>query len=95
MQIVIDFLSFNTFITQYVLIFFYYLGVVLIPLILHKYRVKISSIAKIDTQNIALKLSVFVLLLIMMELTLRMFFEAMIGYFDIHDYVQIIKSSVS
>jgi len=95
METVLNFLSFNTFITQYVLIFFYYLGVFLIPFLLFRYRAKIESLANINTQNMLVKFIVFMILFFMMELILRMFFEMMIGFFDLHDYAQLIKSSVS
>lgn len=95
MKAVVDFLSFNTFITQYVLIAFYYFSVFLIPLLLYIYRDKINNIFGLSSQKKFMNFLFFIMLFFMMEIFLRMFFEAMIGFFDLHDYVQLIKSSVS
>jgi len=105
-----DFLLFNTFITPTILIFFYYFGAVVIPIML--YLLKDSVIKKISFLQSAqdmigsfysslslrkqlLTLLIFLLLFLFMELFWRMIFEMMIGYFDMHDYLyQIAKNSV-
>jgi len=87
-----DFLTFNTFITQKILVIFYYLGAVGFPLILFLYRNSfinkvtfLYNFLKRQDKHIAI-VSV-VLIFLFMELLWRMCFEAMIGYFDMHDYL--------
>ena len=104
-----DILSFNHFVTQDVLIFFYYIGAIIIPIVLLFFRSyliqNISYINKINTKikNFFLSLNAakkivtvisFVLLFLCMELCWRMIFEAMIGYFDMHDYLYMISRSI-
>jgi len=85
-----DILTFNTFITPDVLIFFYYTGVVFIPIVLWLLR---NSIEKyISLKNRVKMLFVLGFLLIIFELFLRMIFEMLIGYFDIHNYLHQIVS---
>ena len=82
-----DFLTFNKFITQDVLIISYYLGVLFLPIIFWIYRKKISFIiaeTKLST------LVYFFISILFIELIWRMIFEAMIGYFDIHNYLEIL-----
>ncbi len=98
-----DFLSFNTFITQKVLVIFYYIGAIGIPLIMLMYRktfvTKFSFLTTIELWLQTLFNSLkrkdkivaiigIVILFLFMELIWRMMFEAMIGYFDMHDYLQ-------
>jgi len=89
-----DILSFNNFIAQNVLIVFYYIGAVVIPAILYYY--KDDAVRYFDKKGLQLSLDVkekkivFIVLIavfLCMELCWRMVFEAMIGYFDIHDYL--------
>jgi len=97
-----DILSFNRFITQDVLIFFYYVGAVVMPVFLYFFRdyltQNISFVKKINdklhtfynTFSSSEKIvfwMMFITLFLCMELCWRMMFEAMIGYFDIHDYL--------
>jgi len=87
-----DFLTFERFITQDILIVIYYLGVVFLPIILWIYREKMVKIfSKIKMNNL---LVVFIGI-VLMELMWRMMFEAMIGYFDMHNYLQMISQSLS
>lgn len=105
-----DILSFNTFITQDVLIFFYYVGAVVIPLLVYlfkDYLVKHFSLVKSGYEKLYIFYRSFssnekklfwlvvVLIFLCMELCWRMIFEAMIGYFDIHDYLHIIAKNYS
>ncbi len=85
-----DFLTFNSFITQNILILFYYLGAVVFPVILWLKKdpilSKISFIKISDKNKTTIYLTLLVLLLLM-ELCWRMMFEVMIGYFDMHNYL--------
>ena len=98
-----DILTFNQFVTQDILIFFYYIGVVAIPIVLvfsREYLIQnISLLKKLDDKiqsSLNLKektimLVSFITLLIFVELGWRMIFEMMIGYFDMHDYLYVIS----
>ncbi len=95
-----DFLTFQTFITQDVLIFFYYIGAVVMPLALWRFRrymiAKLPFCRQADnmakTVFMQLKplhrwaaVAIFIVLFLVMELLWRMMFETMIAYFQIHD----------
>ncbi|ADN08555.1 DUF4282 domain-containing protein [Sulfurimonas autotrophica] len=97
-----DFLTFNSFITQDVLLFFYYIGALVIPITLYYFRdylMKNFSLFKTVNDKVKdfyISLSAteqkvfwitFITLFLCMELCWRMIFEAMIGYFDMHDYL--------
>jgi len=94
-----DILSFNNFIAQNVLIVFYYIGAVVIPAIL--YYFKDDAVKYLDKKGLRISLDakekktvfiVFIVIFLCMELCWRMVFEAMIGYFDMHDYLhEIVK----
>jgi len=104
-----DILSFNTFITQDILIFFYYIGAVVMPIVLYFFRDYLSKNIsffkkindKLHTVYSTLSSSekivfwmMFITMFLCMELCWRMMFEAMIGYFDMHDYLyQIAKQT--
>ena len=102
-------LNFNTFITQNVLIFFYYIGALLIPAILYFYKdyliEHISFVKKINNKlhtfynsfsssRKILFWMMFVTMFFCIELFWRMIFEAMIGYFDMHDYLYQIAKQI-
>lgn len=94
-----DILTFNQFITQDILIFFYYAGFIALPVVLVFSREhliqNISLLKKLDEKiqgSINLKektvvLISFIVVLIFVEIGWRMIFEMMIGYFDMHDYL--------
>ncbi len=97
-----DILSFNTFVTQDILIFFYYVGAVIMPVVLYVFKgYLIEHISFLKTVNEKLHTLygafssgqktvfwvMFVIMFLCMELCWRMIFEAMIGYFDMHDYL--------
>ncbi len=104
-----DILRFNSFIAQDVLIFFYYLGAVIIPIFLWSIRLyliqKLPFYKKLDNnifyiyKHLSIKRKIeiiflFIFIFLFMELTLRVMFEFMIAYFDIHNYLyQISKNS--
>ena len=97
-----DFLNFNTFIAPDVLIFFYYIGALFIPFLLYKFRLYLlkkfsfeskveqkfqtlfHSLSKRDRVNVIVSM---IVLFFCMELCWRIIFEAMIGYFDMHNYL--------
>jgi hypothetical protein len=94
-----DFLLFNTFITPSLLIFTYYVGAVLIPLLswylatlVHRnYFTKVSGLVKAEVQRRTTvkqrfyTILAFVLCFLCMEIFWRMMFEFFIAYFDMHD----------
>ena len=94
-----DFLLFKTFITSSLLLFIYYIGAVLIPLLswyiaawVHKnYLSKVSGLVKeeIKRRTTAKQrlytVIAFVLCFLFMEIFWRMMFEFFIAYFDMHD----------
>ncbi len=78
----IEYLTFNSFITQYVLLIVYYLIALSIPFALFKYYKTHFQI------GIWWKFwFVFFMFLFLGELFLRMFFEMLIAYFDMHQYL--------
>ena len=81
-----DFLEFNTFITKYVLIFFYYLFTILLPVVLYYAKDYIKSRFNLKIKSIKTWI-ILIVLFLMAELFIRMFFEMLIGYFDMHDYL--------
>ena len=86
-----DILTFEHFITPSVLIFIYYIGLFFIPFLSWKYKDKFASIVqKTDKKSL---LIVFIVVLLL-ELMWRMMFEMMIGYFDIHNYLQEIQGKL-
>ena len=105
----LEFLSFHTFIAQDILIFFYYIGAIVIPLALYflrgYYLRKFSFMAKVDAgvkelySSLSLKnrliiIVVTVMMFLFMELFWRMMFEAMIAYFNMHDYLYEINNNI-
>ncbi len=81
-----DFLEFNTFITKYVLIFFYYFFTILFPIVLYYLKDYLKKKFNLKIKNIKTWI-ILIVLFLMGELFLRMFFEMLIGYFDMHDYL--------
>ncbi|MFO7604652.1 MAG: DUF4282 domain-containing protein [Gammaproteobacteria bacterium] len=96
-----DFLTFRDFISTEVLIIFYYLGAVVMPVgiwllltwLVHKYRflniahqTNMHALWNTLTRKQKLKLIVFfVILFLFMELFWRMFFEFLIAYMQMRD----------
>ena len=104
-----DILKFNTFIAPDILIFFYYIGAIVIPFILYRYKSsllqKFSFLQSIEDgfssffHSLSTKHQVWTIvnLLVMflfMELFWRMMFEAVIGYFDMHNYLYEIREDL-
>jgi len=97
-----DILSFNNFIAQNILIVFYYLGAVVIPAILYYYKDDVMKYLDkkgfhipLDAKEKKIAFIVFIVVFLCMELCWRMMFEAMIGYFDMHDYLYEISKKLS
>jgi len=105
----LDILTFNTLIAQDVLIFFYYIGALGVPIFLWALRFyflkKFSFYKELDTHiyslfqelNFQKKLQIFfffLALFLCMELCLRIIFEFMIAYFDIHNYLYTISKTL-
>ena len=102
-----DFLTFQTFIAQDILIIIYYFGAVAIPIFLwhskgylqrrfalfaQTGKVLKQQFDTLGIQNRIIVLLGFLAIFLCMELCWRMMFEMMIGYFDMHDYLQTIAS---
>ncbi len=81
-----DILSFKTFISPNVLVLFYYTGVVGIPIVLWYFQSYLLKKSRMKSN--ALMWIGFIVMIIFAELFWRMIFEMLIGYFDIHNYLQ-------
>lgn len=81
-----DILSFKTFISPNVLVLFYYTGAVGIPIVLWYFQTYLLKKPRIKSN--ALMWVGFIVMIIFAELFWRMIFEMLIGYFDIHNYLQ-------
>ena len=105
-----EFLTFERFIAQDVLIVIYYFLALVMPVVLWSMRFyilkKVSFLDRVNAQAqevfFALRLRqkvlivlFFIMLFFCMELCLRMMFEMMIGYFDMHNYLQSIARHIS
>jgi len=97
----IDFLLFKTFITPSLLLVFYYIGALLIPLLswftvkwLQKnYLSKISEHIHLNSKKLFYFLLFFILSFLCMELFWRMMFEFFIAYFDMHQALMPMNSN--
>lgn len=100
MQILIDFFTFETLISEHALILFYFMGAVLLPIFvwivsfsLTKRYLITRQTAKMGTDLFkslpwryqAIALSTFLLMFFMMELFWRMMFEYLIAFMQIRD----------
>ena len=103
-----DFLTFRTFVSPDILILFYYIGAVIFPIIIWKARaylvqkVPLLQTAQnrsktlfnaLNTQDKTIVIITFIIMFLGMELVWRMMFETVIGYFNMHEYLQILSSS--
>jgi len=109
MQRLFDLLTFKHFIAAEVLMGCYYIGALFIPLLLYFGRrslIRHSTIVQkfatrcregftsLRLRNRLLLMLSFILLFSAMEIVWRMMFEMMIGYFQMHDYLQQIAERV-
>ena len=83
-----EFLSFKTFITPYVLIIFYYIGAVAIPLLLYFYKKKLLAWLGLEIKFHARVKLIFLIMFFIMELIWRMGFEMLLAYFQIHEILE-------
>ena len=83
-----DFLTFSRFIAQDILIFFYYVGVSVLPVLFYLFR---DRLPKVESKRFIL---LFVVAVLFAQIVWRMMFEAMIGYFDMHDYLYEIRNAL-
>jgi len=105
-----DFLSFNYFITPHILLAIYYIGAFVIPVLLWKFRQYLleksalfralneyikSLFSSISVKNKLYIRIAYIVIFLIMELIWRMMFEAMIGYFNMHNYLQHISSQLT
>ena len=103
-----DFLTFRTFISPDILILFYYIGAVVFPMVIWKAReylvqkVPLLQTAQntsktlfnsLSTQDKTIVIITFIIMFLGMELVWRMMFETVIGYFNMHEYLQILSST--
>ena len=92
----VNFLIFEKFISIEMLIIFYYIGALVFPLLLFIYRSYffkrypfLENLMYLAIKSSASRMKIFFLLcIILCEIIWRMMFEVMIGYFQIHDYLQ-------
>jgi len=104
-----DYLVFNKFIAQDILIIFYYFGVIVMPILLwytRSYLIKkVLFIQEVENfvgsyysglsgQDKRKVWLAVIVLFICMQLCWRMMFEMMIGYFDMHDYLYEMSKSL-
>jgi len=104
-----DYLVFNKFIAQDVLIVAYYFGVIVMPILLwyaRSYLIKkvlfiqevensvASYYTNLSPQEKRKVWLAIILLFTCMQLCWRMMFEMMIGYFDMHDYLYEMSKSL-
>ena len=91
MQTFIDFLSFKSFISPYMLFVFYYIGAILVPFLCFKYAKRFYMYISSNIENIIpneYKLKVFFVsigMFIFLEILWRMMFEYLIAFLQIRD----------
>jgi len=98
-----DFLTFKSFITGELLILFYYIGAVAVPILLWMLRnylarkfslfQKLQSMQKqfyttLSNKDRMIYVLIIFCLFLSMEIMWRMMFETMIAYFQMRDYLQ-------
>ncbi len=89
---IIDFLTFESFISIPILVSIYYFGTLFIPVVLWNQRKRIKTLlnafqnhAPVATSRI---LWIAVILLMLGEVMWRIIFEMLIGYFQMREYLQ-------
>ena len=91
MQALIDFLTFESFISHYMLFIFYYIGAILVPFLVFFYTKKFYKYPKkavnvLVTKEYKVKLFVlFVSIFMFLEILWRMMFEFLIAFLQIRD----------
>jgi len=82
MQEILDILTFKTMISGKMLFIFYYLGAILVPLVIYKYTSQIYKPMKNKAPKIFI---LFISIFIFMEILWRMMFEFLIAFLQIRD----------
>ncbi len=91
MQALIDFLSFKSFISPYMLFIFYYIGAILVPFICFKYAKRFymyisSAVEEIVPHEYRFKvLMLSIGMFVFLEILWRMMFEYLIAFLQIRD----------
>jgi hypothetical protein len=87
-----NYLLFESFISIPVLIASYYIGALIIPALFWYKRSLVIKITEVLTRTFPLftarMLFTFIILFLICEVVWRMMFEAMIGYFQMREYLQ-------
>ena len=86
-MILLDFLSFKTFITPSILLVFYYIGALVVPLLSWMFLryLKRRYFPDLILPKRLYLYVIFLLCFLCAELFWRMIFEVLIAYFDMHD----------
>ncbi len=87
MQEIMNFLSFKTMISQELLLIFYYMGALVVPLFIYKYT---KYFYKPMQQTMPKIFMLFIILFVFMELLWRMLFEFLIAFLQIRDALVVI-----
>lgn len=82
MQEILDLLTFKTLISKQMLFIFYYIGAILVPLLVYKYTSQIYKPMKNKAPKIFI---LFIGLFVFMEILWRMMFEFLIAFLQIRD----------
>ncbi len=91
MQALIDFLSFKSFISPYMLFIFYYMGAVLVPYFSFKYGKKFYLYIRASVEEIVpdeYRFKIFLLsmgMFIFLEILWRMMFEYLLAFLQMRD----------
>ena len=82
MQEIIDLLTFKTMISKQMLFIFYYLGAILVPVLVYKYTKQIYTPMR---NRLPKTFTAFIAIFIFMEILWRMMFEFLIAFLQIRD----------
>ena len=88
----LDFLTFHKFITPSLLIFFYYIGALVLPVILFFHKRKIFTWLGLEIKVYWQMRLLFIAIFLFMELLWRICFETIIAYFHMHDALMQLSS---
>jgi hypothetical protein len=82
MQEILDIITFKTMISKQMLFIFYYIGAILVPILIYKYTKSIYTPLKNNAPKIFV---LFLSMFIFMEILWRMMFEFLIAFLQIRD----------
>ncbi len=87
-----DFLTFETFVSIPLLISVYYLGVIVLPLLVFVKRRGLLRYSRLAEEQMGLgrvkQFFILAFFLVVFQIFWRMMFETIIGYFQMRDYLQ-------